>query len=182
MTRIPCRDLDTLSGEARALSTERGALNVYRALANAEQVFTGWMAAGREHLTSRTLPTRLRELIILHVGHLMDSPYEVAQHTEVARQAGVSPAQLSALATDLGSGSAVFDDTELATLRLTTELITTKHVDAALFHRVHRALGTEATVELLMLVHRWAGLALMLNALQVDLDADARISIPPAPG
>ncbi|MEV6860286.1 hypothetical protein AB0M44_04645 [Streptosporangium subroseum] len=67
-------------------------------------------------------------------------------------------------------------------MRLTTELVTTKHADAALFHQVHRAPGIEATVELLMLIHRWAGLALMLNALQVDIDADARISIPPAPG
>ncbi|WP_066368080.1 carboxymuconolactone decarboxylase family protein [Herbidospora mongoliensis] len=175
MTRIAYRDIDTLSGEARALAAERGALNVYRALANADRVFTGWMAAGREHLTSRVLPERLRELVILRTAHLMDSRYEIAQHTGVAERAGVSTAELAALADGL---SATFDDVELAALRLTTELVNTGHVHADVFDQVHQALGTEATVELLMVVAHWAGLALMLNALQVDVDAHARISMP----
>jgi hypothetical protein len=51
---------------------ERGNRNVYRALANAENVFTGWMIAGRDALASPVLPARLRELIILRVGYLMD--------------------------------------------------------------------------------------------------------------
>jgi hypothetical protein len=40
---------------------------------------------------------------------------------------------------------------------------------------VHAALGAEATVEVLMLISRYAGLALMLNALDVDLDETARL-------
>jgi hypothetical protein len=70
------------------------------------------MAAGREHLTSTTLPTRLREQ--LHPAH--PSPDELAvrgaQHAGIARQAEVSPAQISALGADFGS--AVFDDAEPA--------------------------------------------------------------------
>jgi alkylhydroperoxidase family enzyme len=87
--------------------------------------------------------------------------------------------QRAALAADAELDNAGFDATELAVLHLITELITTKTVRAELFDQVHTALGDEATVELLMVVHRWAGLALMLNALDVDLDTDARISIPP---
>jgi hypothetical protein len=30
-----------------------------------------------------------------------------------------------------------------------------------------------------MVVNRWAGLALMLNALDVDLDETARLAVPP---
>lgn len=47
-----------------------------------------------------------------------------------------------------------------------------------MFDEVHKALGAKATIEVLMLINRWAGLALMLNALDVDLDESARISIP----
>jgi hypothetical protein len=47
------------------------------------------------------------------------------------------------------------------------------------FKQVHTALGTEATVEVLMVISRYAGLALMLNALDVDLDETARLPIPP---
>jgi hypothetical protein len=38
----------------------------------------------------------------------------------------------------------------------------------------------DATIEILMVINRWAGLALMLNALDVDLDETARLSIPTA--
>jgi alkylhydroperoxidase family enzyme len=178
MTRIPYRDAESMTDEARALTLERGNLNVYRALANAEKTFTGWMIAGREQLTSPVISPRLRELVILRTGHLMDSRYEVAQHVGVAEQVGVSAAQIAALAPDGDLDGAAFDDTELAILRLTTDLLTTKKVSAELFERVHGALGDEATVELLMIIHRWAGLALMLNALEVDIDTAARISIP----
>jgi hypothetical protein len=43
---------------------------------------------------------------------------------------------------------------------------------------VHQALGPEATIEVLMVISRYAGLALMLNALDVDLDENARLIFP----
>ena len=63
MTRIPYRRPEDMTERARELTAERGNLNVYRALANAENVFTGWMLAGRDALTSPVLPRRLRELV-----------------------------------------------------------------------------------------------------------------------
>lgn len=178
MTRIPYRDIDTLTDQARELTVERGNLNVYRTLANAEKVFTGWMIAGRDALTSPVLSSRLRELVILRTGHLMNSPYEIGQHTGVADHAGISAEQIAALAPGGDLDGAGFDDIELAVLLLTTELLVTKRVGAELFEKVRDALGDEATVEVLMVIHRWAGLALMLNALDVDLDTQARITIP----
>jgi alkylhydroperoxidase family enzyme len=176
MTRLPYRSTESMTEEARELTVERGSLNVYRALANAENVFTGCAA-----LTSPVVSARLRELVILRTGHLMGSTYEVAQHSGIAEKAGLTATQLAALASD-HLDCASFDETELAVLRLTTELINTKHVSAALFEWVHSVLGDEATMEVLMLIHRWSGLALMLNALDVDLDTDARISIPQSAG
>ena len=73
--------------------------------------------------------------------------------------------------------TAGFDPVEVAVLRLTTELLTTRGVAAALFDQVHTALGSEATMEVLMIINRYAGLALMLNALDVDLDDTARLPI-----
>lgn len=178
MTRIPYRDIDTMADTARELTVERGSLNVYRTLANAEKVFTGWMIAGRDALTSPVLGPRLRELVILRTGHLMGSPYEIGQHTGVAEKVGISAEQIAALDPTGDLDDADFNDIEIAVLQLTTELLVTKRVNAELFERVRGPLGDEATVEVLMLIGRWAGLALMLNALDVDLDAEARITIP----
>jgi hypothetical protein len=54
-------------------------------------------------------------------------------------------------------------------------------VSAAIFTDVHDPLGSEATVALLTVINRWAGLALMLNALDVDIDDGARINVPVPP-
>lgn len=182
MTRIAYRSPEQMTEQARELTLERGNLNVYRALANAQNMFTGWMVAGRAALTSPVLPARLRELVILRTAYLMDCPYEIGQHTAAARTAGISAREITALANDSGWNTADFTHLERAVLHLTTELLTTRSVAAALFDEVHKPLGAEATVEVLMLINRWSGLALMLNALDVDLDEDARLAIPSSSG
>ena len=178
MTRIAYCDLDQMTDQARELTLERGNLNVYRALANAENMFTGWMVAGRAALTSPVLPARLRELVILRTAYLMDCPYEIAQHTAAARTAGLSAHEITVAAFDSVSGTASFNQLECAVLNLITELLTTQNASATALNDVYARLGAEATMEVLMLINRWAGLALMLNALDVDLDDNARISIP----
>jgi AhpD family alkylhydroperoxidase len=179
MTRIAYRSPQELTAQARELTRARGNLNVYRALANADKVFTGWMVAGDAALTSPVLPTRLRELVVLRTARLMDCAYELGQHRDVARTAGVHTDEIGAILSENDWQKFPFEPTELAVLQLTTELLTNRSVSADTFDRVHRALGSEATVEVLMVISRYAGLALMLNALEVDLDESARLPVPP---
>lgn len=179
MTRIPYRDPEDMPELARELTARRGNLNVYRALANAEKVFTRWMVAGDAALTSTVLPRRLRELIVLRTAYLMDCAYELGQHKDIAQTVGLSNVSIAALTSESDWQTGDFDTTELAVLRLTTELVTTRRVPPELFGEVHTALGSEATMEALMVINRYTGLALMLNALDVDLDETARLPIPP---
>lgn len=179
MTRVAYRRPDEMTDQARELTLKRGNLNVYRALANAEKVFTGWMLAGQAILTSPVLPVRLRELVTLRTASLMECPYELGQHRDVARTAGLSNDEINAVISESDWQIGDFSPTELAVLHLTTELLTTRSVAAEVFDRVHTTLGSEATVEVLMIIARYAGLALMLNALDVDLDESARLPIPP---
>ena len=90
----------------------------------------------------------------------------------------MSAHEIKALATDSVSDPGGFNHIERAVLIMTTELLTTHGVPSSVFDEVHKTLGTAATIEVLMLVNRWAGLALILNAVDVDLDECARISIP----
>jgi AhpD family alkylhydroperoxidase len=178
MTRIAYLQPEEMTEQARELTMKRGNLNVYRALANAEKVFTGWMLAGHAALTSPVLPTRLRELVVLRTAFLMDCPYELGQHRDVARTAGVGSDEIDAIVSESGWETAQFDPVEFAVLHLTSELLTSRNVSAKVFDQVHQALGSEATVEVLMIINRYSGLALMLNALDVDLDESARLPMP----
>jgi AhpD family alkylhydroperoxidase len=178
MTRIAYREPEEMTEQARELTSARGNLNVYRALANADKVFTGWMLVGHAALTSPVLPVRLRELVVLRTAYLMDCPYELGQHRDVARTAGVSADEIRAVISESNWQDADFEPAELALLHLTTELLSTRNVSAEVFDQVHAALGSEATMEVLMVISRYAGLALMLNALEVDLDESARLPIP----
>jgi len=175
MTRIAYRRPEDMTEQARELTEERGNLNVYRTLANADKVFTGWMLAGRAALTSPVLPFRLREIVILRTAYLMDCRYELGQHNDVGRTAGLSGDEITAITSEDDWGTAGFTATELGVLQLTTELVTTRRVAAPVVAQVLQALGSEATVEVLMVMSRYAGLALMLNALDVDLDESARL-------
>ena len=157
MTRIAYRRPEEMTERARELTFARGNLNVYRALANAEKVFTGWMLAGRAALTSPVLPIRLRELIVVRTAYLMDCPYELGQHNDVARTAGVDNDEIKVVSSDSDWQTGYFNALELAVLHLTTELLTTRTVSAAAFDQVHKALGSEATVEVLMVINRYSG-------------------------
>jgi alkylhydroperoxidase family enzyme len=178
MTRIAFRRPEEMTERARELTVERGNLNVYRALANAQKVYTGWMEAGSAALASRVLPVRLRELVVLRTAYRMDCRYELGQHHDIAPTAGVAAHEIKALTSESGWQEIALSDAERAVIGLTDELVATGRVSAALFDEVHNALGSEATVEVLMLISRYAGLALMLNALDVDLDESARLELP----
>ena len=176
MTRIPY--CTSMSDQVRDLVAERGNLNIYRALAHAGEPFTGWMLAGRATLTSTVVPARLRELVILRIGHLMRCPYEIAQHTHLAEDCGVGSRQRDALAADGRLAEGGFSPTELAVLEMTNELVTRKSLAPATLDRLRELLGDEQLLEVLLIINRWSGLALMINALDVDIDTGTRFTLP----
>jgi alkylhydroperoxidase family enzyme len=111
----------------------------------------------------------------------MDCRYELGQHTDIAPTARVAEQEIKALTaeSDWEQLDLVdFSDIERSVVHLVSELLTTHSVPPALFADVHKALGSEATIEVLMVIGRYAGLALMLNALDVDLDESARLAMP----
>jgi alkylhydroperoxidase family enzyme len=110
----------------------------------------------------------------------MDCRYELGQHNDIAPTAGVTGHEIKALTSESGWEQIDLSDTERAVVGLTSELLTTRSVSAALFDEVHKVLGSEVTIEVLMVIGRYAGLALMLNALDVDLDESDRLTLPGA--
>lgn len=174
MTRVPLAEVDQLPDEIRQWMAHRGNLNVFRLLANTPQVFAGWTQMVDELFDSPTFTPRMREVVILRVAHLQGSRYELAQHTGIARAAGLTEQQINAI---LGAGdldTADFSRTERTALDVVTELCSTHHLSENSFATAQTDFGDEALTELLMMLSCYYGLALVLNAVDLDLDATAR--------
>jgi 4-carboxymuconolactone decarboxylase len=178
MSRMPLTPADQQSAPVREFMARRGELNLFRLLAQAPAVFAGWAQFVDEILDSTTFNPRMRELIILRVAHLQSAAYELGQHTYLARSAGLTERQINAIidAGDPGDlEDAGFSPTERIVLDAVTELCTTRHLSDDSFAAVYAALGDEAITELLMIISCYYGLALVLNAVELDADATSRL-------
>ncbi len=127
-----------------------------------------------ELFDSPTFTTQIREVVILRVARLQNSRYELSQHIDIARDAGLTEEQISAIVETDDFDGAGFSDTERVLLDIVTELCSTHRLSDESFAAAHTMLGDEAFTELLMLVSCYFGLALMLNAVDVDPDTDTR--------
>ena len=122
MSRIPLIDIDQQNDAIRNFTPRRGALNVFRVLANAPDVFAGWTQLVDELFDSPTFTLRTREVVILRVARLQNSRYELGQHIGNARDAGLTEVQISAITETEDFDAAGFTDTERVLLDVVTEL------------------------------------------------------------
>ena len=174
MSRIPLANLDEQPDSIREWAARRGNLNVFRVLANAPNVFGGWTQMVDELFESPTFDRRMWEVIVLRVAHLQASPYELGQHLGLARAAGLTAPQIDAIVGTGDLDSAGFSHTERVALDVVTELCITHRLRDDSFAAAQAVFGDEALTELLMIVSCYYGLALVLNAVDVEVDASAR--------
>ncbi len=168
MSRIPLVDVEQQTEPVRDFIARSGGLNVLRVLANAPDVFMGWAQMVGELFDSPTFTPRTRELVILRVARLQNSRYELGHHIRMAFDAGLTEVQISAIVETDDFDD--FDDTERVLLDVVTELCGTHRLGDASFARARTIFGDDGITELLMLVSCYYGLALVLNAVDVEVD------------
>ncbi len=152
--------------------------NLYRALANHPALVAAWTEFARAIRYESRTPRPLRELVILRGAQLMASEYEWAQHLKMARKAGVPEAQIAALASWRTSPS--FDAKEKAALALAEEVTRGKVSDATQAEAL-RHFDMQDYVELSLTASFYAMVGRMLDAMGVQLEADARDYAPKLP-
>ncbi|RAU92293.1 carboxymuconolactone decarboxylase family protein [Mycobacterium colombiense] len=167
---MPLANADEQPEHIRQRIDRPDTLNVLKLIANAPNIFDGWAQMAGQLFESPTFTPRMREVIILRVGHLQDSPYELAQHKNFARTAGLTDQQIDALQDKANLNAAGFSADERTVIDTVTELCTTRRLTDDTFVTAHALLGDEALTELLMIVSCYYGLALVLNAVDLDID------------
>jgi 4-carboxymuconolactone decarboxylase len=113
------------------------------------------------------LGDRLREIAILAVAAHWSSEFEQYAHEPLGRRAGLTDAELAALAT--GAPLDLEDPAEAAGLRMVRALLEQADLADEEYAEAQRALGEQALVELTVLVGYYATLALQLRVFRVGV-------------
>jgi uncharacterized peroxidase-related enzyme len=90
--------------------------NMFRVMAHRPEIFATMQAHFAAVLNTGTVPTRLKELIIVRTSQVNRTPYCLASHTILARNLGWTDDQLAHLAE--WAGRSDFSPAEKAALRL----------------------------------------------------------------
>jgi len=144
-------------------------INIYRMLLNAPPLAESWFNHSNTIRWKTTLPGRLREIVIIRMGHLAKSDYVLRQHVpSLALADGLSLEECDALKD--WRASAFFSAAERAALAYTDTMTRDIVVPDAVFAEVKRHFDARATVELTVLIGTYNMNARVLQALELDLE------------
>lgn len=102
------------------LNKQGGLLNLYATLVNHPDLYGPRATFGRFLMRGTSLPASSRELLIMRTAWLINSAYEWGLHVAIARNAGLSDAQIEAIAT--GPDAALWTEEQRALLQAADEL------------------------------------------------------------
>jgi AhpD family alkylhydroperoxidase len=168
VARIPYADIDR--DELRTLATEIAAqrgrvLHLYRMLLHSPPVAAGWLHYLTAIRQECSLASALRELVIMRVAVINAASYEADQHALIARNEGLSDAQLEALST--WGESDVFDSQQRAVLAFTDAMTLEIRVPDDVFNRVRAEFDERSIVELTATIACYNMVSRFLEALQI---------------
>lgn len=181
--RLPLRSPVALGPEARALydrlgggrlgdaspftnKTDAGELiGPFNALLYAPAIGAGFMDSHEAEGKATPLSARTREVVILSVGAVWRSAYELYAHRLVAARVGFPPEVVAALAA--GEPHVGLSEDERVAQRFTLELARDRAVSDTTYAAAEAAFGREALVALTFLAAAYLATCAMLNAFAV---------------
>jgi 4-carboxymuconolactone decarboxylase len=119
-------------------------------------------------LRRSSLSRRLIELVILTVGHHVDSEYEVAVHEPISLDVGLTQQQLTALRERRDPD--LDDPVEQTVWRTTVRLLDVGDLDDAAYDQAIGALGERGLIELITLIGFYRMIALMLQVFRIPVE------------
>ncbi len=167
MARVPYLDIPPPEGDPRRTVT-----NVARALANSPGAAKHSNAMAMYIRHQSKLDPRLRELAIVQVGYLANSPYEYSHHCQIALGAGVTEADLKAVADETVGKPTHLEPLAKSVLRAAREMTRDVALSDETFAELEAAFDREQLVDLLIAISNYNGVVRLLGALKVDVEPD----------
>ena len=171
MARLPYPKLEELPEKLRTRVEALPPLNILRMFLHAQNNAAPLMSLGESILLQQELNARLRELAILRVAHLTGANYEWTQHVPIAKQTGVTEAQVAAI--PQGAEAAVFDDLDKRILRFTDEVTRNVKASEPTFRAVAERLSPRQMMELTLAIGFYGLVARIMETFEVELEPTA---------
>ncbi len=144
-------------------------INIYRMLLHSPALAESWFAHSNAVRWMTTLDGRLREIVIIRMGHLTGSQYVLRQHVpSLALADGLTVEECDALVD--WRGSRFFSERERSALTYTDVMTRDIVVPDAVFAEVKRHFNERQIVELTVLIGTYNMNARVLRALELDLE------------
>jgi len=170
--RIEALSAAEWSEQARELLApfaDRGPVfNIFRTLAHHPDLMRRWLVFANHILGKSTLAARERELVILRIGYLCQAGYEWGQHVLIARQAGMSDAEIRSAKT--GPDTPGLADLDRLLLQATDELHADAHVSDGTWQGLAEHLTTQQLMDLVFTVGQYNLVSMALNSFGVQAD------------
>ncbi len=171
MARIPYPNLEDLPEKVRIAAEKLPPLNIMKMFLNAPTNAIPLLSFGQSILTKQELDAHLRELAILRVAHLTGANYEWTQHVPIAKETGVTDAQVEAL--PQGADSDAFNEVEKNVIRFTDEVTQNVKASAETFAALEKDLGPRQMVELALAIGFYGMVARVMESFEVELEPTA---------
>ena len=170
---------DQIDPETRERFGAGPMLNIFRTLAHHPKLLKRWLVFGNHVLARSTLAPRERELAILRVGWLCRAGYEWGQHVVIARQSGVTDAEIERVAD--GPDAPGWSDADRALLRAVDELRADAFVSDPTWAALSRHYSKEQILDLIFAVGQYQLVSMALNSLGVQPDSPTLPTLPDRP-
>jgi AhpD family alkylhydroperoxidase len=138
---------------------------LYATLANSPSMLEAWVEFATRLRNEPSVPRALRELVIMRVAVLTDSPYELRHHTSMAAAAGVPASKLEAIAD--WSHSTQLTERETAALQFCEALVTEQSLEAA-GTSLKAHFPPSECVELIVTISFYLMVSRVLKAMDID--------------
>ena len=125
---------------------------------------SGLLLGEREHTS---LSARLREVVILAVGAVWQSDYELYAHSAAARKAGISEGAIRVLVS--GGIPEDLSKDEMIAAELTRQLSTTHRVDETLYRQAENTFGTKGLTDIVILIGIYHTVCATLNLFEIPV-------------
>ncbi|ADT97377.1 carboxymuconolactone decarboxylase family protein [Mycolicibacterium gilvum] len=160
--------LNWVIAKAGARGIRRPRFSLMNVLGQHRLLFLAWLPLSGFLLYAGKLSRRDAEVVILRVGHLRGSEYELQQHRRLARSRGLDKETQARIFA--GPDAEGLTDRERVLITATDEFVVTRGISPETWQMLAAHFTKPQLIEFCLLAAQYDGLAATISTLQVPLD------------